>query len=56
MKPDRRYNPPQIHQTVIVDIVRAALEERLPEPLEEVRARAEAERAEILALLARAGY
>jgi hypothetical protein len=61
-KPDKRYKPVRHHyavetealsQSVIVDIVRSALEERLPEPLTDVHERAEAERVEVLAVLGR---
>jgi hypothetical protein len=59
-KPDKRYKPVRYHaaietealsQNVIVEIVRAALEARLPEPLADVQERAKAERAEVLAAL-----
>jgi hypothetical protein len=60
MKPDRRYKPVRYHpavetealsQRVIVDIVRSALEDRLPEPLADVQERADRERAAVIAAL-----
>jgi hypothetical protein len=63
MKPDRRYSPPRSHpavetealsQSVIVDIVRSALEARLPQPLAAVQEREEEERVAVIAALRRA--
>jgi hypothetical protein len=59
-KPDKRYKPVRYHdaietealsQSVIVDIVRSALEARLPEPLADVFERADAERARVVSAL-----
>jgi hypothetical protein len=61
-KPDRRYKPVRYHdavetealrQSVIVGIVRARLDELLPEPLRAVRERQERERRELVTLLHR---
>jgi hypothetical protein len=60
MKPDRRFKPVREHpavetealsQRVIIDIVRAALEARLPEPLARVQERADRQRKRVIAAL-----
>jgi hypothetical protein len=61
-KPDRRYKPVRYHdavecealqQSFIVGLVRARLDALLPEPLEDVRVREEAQRVKVRAALAR---